>query len=104
MLTVRWHHSDRMRRAGLTTCTLKDYMSGSLRWLQRPLVDVKEIKERQAMVEAICGEKALMNTLQRGSGMLRGMPGELVEAAGCHCYDMYEVVCGGTTLFVVSCI
>lgn len=46
-------------------------------WLQHPLVDVKAIKQRQAMVQIIYEEKALMNTLQKGSGMLRGMPGDL---------------------------
>ncbi|CAM9768494.1 unnamed protein product [Sphacelaria rigidula] len=44
-------------------------------WLQHPLVDVDEITRRQAMVQTLCTEKALMDTLQRGSGMLRGMPG-----------------------------
>lgn len=47
------------------------------RWLQHPLVDVAEINRRQAMVQTMCNEKALMDTLQKGSGMLRGMPGEM---------------------------
>ncbi|CAM9231946.1 unnamed protein product, partial [Pylaiella littoralis] len=44
------------------------------RWLQHPLVDVQEINLRQSMIETICSEKALMDTLQKGSGMLRGLP------------------------------
>lgn len=28
------------------------------------------------MIETICGKKALIDTLQKGSGMLRGMPGD----------------------------
>lgn len=47
------------------------------RWLQHPLVDVAEINRRQAMVQTMCNEKALMDTLQKGSGMLRGMPGDV---------------------------
>lgn len=43
-------------------------------WLQHPLVDVEEITRRQAMVQSLCSQKALMDTLQRGTGMLRGMP------------------------------
>lgn len=46
-------------------------------WLQHPLVDVEAINQRQAMVQIIYEEKTLMNTLQKGSAMLRGMPGEL---------------------------
>lgn len=48
-----------------------------VRWLQHPLVDVEKINRRQAMVETLCGEKALMDTLQKGAGMLRGMPGKM---------------------------
>lgn len=47
-----------------------------LRWLQHPLVDVEEINLRQSMIETLCSEKALIDTLQKGSGMLRGLPGE----------------------------
>lgn len=47
-----------------------------LRWLQHPLVDVNEISLRQSLIETICSEKALMDTLQKGSGMLRSLPGE----------------------------
>ncbi|CAM9130489.1 unnamed protein product, partial [Hapterophycus canaliculatus] len=44
------------------------------RWLQHPLVDLQDIKLRQSMVETMCSEKALLDTLRKGSGMLRGMP------------------------------
>ena len=47
-----------------------------LRWLQHPLVDVDEINLRQSMIETICSESALVDTLQKGSGMLRGLPGK----------------------------
>lgn len=57
--------------------TLACVISGG-RWLQHPLVDVQEINRRQSMIETICGEKALIDTLQKGSGMLRGMPGEVI--------------------------
>lgn len=50
-------------------------MPNATRWLQHPLVDVEEITRRQAMVQSLCSQKALMDTLQRGTGMLRGMPG-----------------------------
>ncbi|CAM9431775.1 unnamed protein product, partial [Ascophyllum nodosum] len=43
-------------------------------WLQHPLVDLKAINQRQAMVQTLCNEKALVDTLQKGHGMLRGMP------------------------------
>eukprot|EP00903_Cladosiphon_okamuranus_P008571 g8222.t1 len=43
-------------------------------WLQHPLIDVDEIKLRQSMIEAIRSENALIDTLQKGSGMLRGLP------------------------------
>lgn len=48
------------------------------RWLQHPLVDVVEINRRQTMVHTLCSEKALMDNLQKGTGMLRGMPGATV--------------------------
>ena len=48
----------------------------TLRWLQHPLVDIKEIGMRQSMIETICSEMELIDTLQNGSGMLRGLPGE----------------------------
>ncbi|CAM9615807.1 unnamed protein product, partial [Scytosiphon promiscuus] len=44
------------------------------RWLQHPLVDLLEINLRQSMVETLCSEKALLDTLRKGSGMLRGIP------------------------------
>lgn len=53
-----------------------------LRWLQHPLVDVEEITLRQSMIETICSETALIDTLQKGSGMLRGLPGE-TDTARC---------------------
>ncbi|CAM9865760.1 unnamed protein product [Ectocarpus sp. 4 AP-2014] len=43
-------------------------------WLQHPLVDVREITSRQSMIETICSEKTLIDTLRKGSGMLRGIP------------------------------
>eukprot|EP00752_Nemacystus_decipiens_P008019 g7166.t1 len=43
-------------------------------WLQHPLVDVDEINLRQSMIETISSESVLIDTLQKGSGMLRGLP------------------------------
>lgn len=60
------------------------------RWLQHPLVDVAEINRRQAMVQTLCNEKALMDTLQKGSGMLRGMPGEIYLST---CAENSSVTC-----------
>ncbi len=53
----------------------------SLRWLQHPLVDMEEISLRQSMIETISSEMELIDTLQNGSGMLRGLPGESRQAA-----------------------
>lgn len=39
-------------------------------------MDLEDINLRQSMVETICSEKTLLDTLRKGSGLLRGMPGE----------------------------
>lgn len=49
-------------------------------------MDVAEINRRQDMVQTMCNEKALMDTLQKGSGMLRGMPGEIDASLGIESY------------------
>ncbi|CAN0141859.1 unnamed protein product, partial [Discosporangium mesarthrocarpum] len=43
------------------------------RWLQHPLVNVKEISQRHAMVQSLCDNTTLTSTLRDGKGMLRGM-------------------------------
>jgi len=42
---------------------------------------MEEIRLRQAMIETICSEMELIDTLQNGSGMMRGLPGEIRQAA-----------------------
>lgn len=77
------------------------------RWLQHPLLDMEEINRRQIMIETICSNSVLMNSLQKGSGMLRGMPG-MVSAGrrelSCHMlrvlvpftHALVELFCDGS--------